>query len=506
MAGFSKAVWIVALGKLALHVVSSARGYGFLGDELYYVACAAHPDLGYVDHPPLSIWILAAWQALLGDSLAALRLLPALLGAGSVVLGGALARELGGGGPSQILTALVVALAPVNLVVHGYYSMNAVDILVWLAAFILVARVLRDPTQGRFLALGTLLGVGLLNKISVLWLGAGLLVGLLVTPHRRVLRTPWPWMAGATALLLALPHVVWQIVNGWPTLEFIRVATGQKMLPVPPLELFAQQILVWSPLVLPVWLMGGVALLLRRGDDPGRVFATVFATTAAILIANGTSRPNYLALAMPPLVAAGAIALERLSLRPRRRWLMPVFTTLVAFFGLASAPLTLPILAVPDLIGLSAAIGLRAPEMENREVGALDPHFANMLGWQEIVDTVAEVYRALPTRDRARAGILAMSYSEAGAIDRFGSECGLPGAISPHNSYWLWGTRGADGSVMVIAGGPRELWAQHWGRIEEAAEWDCGHCPPGRNHSKVYVARDPRAPMDPIWAALRRYD
>jgi len=340
----------------------------------------------------------------------------------------------------------------------------------------------------------------------VLWLGAGLLVGLLVTPHRRVLRTPWPWMAGATALLLALPHVVWQIVNGWPTLEFIRVATGQKMLPVPPLELFAQQILVWSPLVLPVWLMGGVALLLRRGDDPGRVFATVFATTAAILIANGTSRPNYLALAMPPLVAAGAIALERLSLRPRRRWLMPVFTTLVAFFGLASAPLTLPILAVPDLIGLSAAIGLRAPEMENREVGALDPHFANMLGWQEIVDTVAEVYRALPTRDRARAGILAMSYSEAGAIDRFGSERGLPGAISPHNSYWLWGTRGADGSVMVIAGGPRELWAQHWGRIEEAAEWDCGHCPPGRNHSKVYVARDPRAPMDPIWAALRRYD
>jgi hypothetical protein len=504
--GFAKAVWFVALAKLALHAVSSARGYGIFGDELYYLACAAHPDFGYVDHPPLSIWLLGAWQALFGDSLAALRLLPALLGAASVVLGGVLARELGGRSSSQILTAVVVAIAPVNLVVHGYYSMNAVDILVWMTAFVGVARVLRTPSPGRWVALGAVLGIGLLDKLSVLWLGAGLLAGLLVTPHRRALGTPWPWVAGALAVLLMLPHVLWQIAHGWPTLEFIRVATSEKMLPVPPLDLFAQQILVWNPLVLPLWLAGGIALVRRSGNDPGRVFAAVFATTAAILIVNGTSRPNYLALAMPPLVAAGAIALERLALRPRLGWLMPSAIALIVFVGLAAAPLTLPILAVTDLVEFTSALGLRAPEMEDREVASLDPHFADMLGWEEIVDTVAEVYTALPPEDRARAAILAVSYGEAGAIDRFGPERGLPAAISPHNSYWLWGMGGAEGSVMVIAGGPPELWAQHWGEIEEAAEWDCGHCLPGRNHSKVYVARSPRAPLEQIWAALRRYD
>jgi 4-amino-4-deoxy-L-arabinose transferase-like glycosyltransferase len=496
----------VSLAKLALHAASSARGYGFFGDELYYVACAAHPDFGYVDHPPLSIWLLAAWQAVFGESLAALRLLAALFGAASVVLAGLLARELGGRAPSQILTALVVALAPVNLVVHGYYSMNAVDIAVWLAAFVGIAQVLRDPSPARWIALGAVLGIGLSNKISVLWLGAGLAVGLLATRHRRLLATPWPWIAGTLALLLFLPHVAWQVATGWPTLGFMRAATGEKMLPVPPLELFAQQILVWNPLVLPLWLAGLVALLRRPGNDPGRVFAAVFATTAAILIANGTSRPNYLALAMPPLVAAGALALERFALRPRARWSLPAYTALIAVLGLASAPLTLPILPVPDVIELSAALGLRAPEMENREVGALDPHFADMHGWQEIVDSVAEVYAALPPDDRARAGILAISYSEAGAIDRLGPERGLPRAMSPHNSYWLWGTGGVDGSVVVIAGGPRERWERHWARVEVAAAWDCGHCLPSRNHARVYVVRDPRAPMKEIWTALRRYE
>jgi 4-amino-4-deoxy-L-arabinose transferase-like glycosyltransferase len=278
------------------------------------------------------------------------------------------------------------------------------------------------------------------------------------------------------------------------------------MLAVPPLDLFTQQILVWNPLVLPLWLVGGVALLRRTGDDPGRIFAAIFVTTAAILIANGTSRPNYLALAMPPLIAAGAIELERAASRRGLRWPLPLVAVLIAGLGLAGAPLTLPILPVSELISFKAAVGLGAPQMEDREVGALDPHFADMIGWEEIVDPVAEVYSALPSEDRERAGILASNYSEAGAIDLLGPERGLPAAISPHNNYWLWGTGEADGSVMLLGGGRVELWREHWGSIEEAATWDCGHCLPGRNHGMVYIARSPRTPLSQIWQALRRYN
>ena len=240
--------------------------------------------------------------------------------------------------------------------------------------------------------------------------------------------------------------------------------------------------------------------------EAGRLLALVFATTAAILVVNGTSRPNYLALAMPPLVAAGAIALESAASRKRWRWPVPTAAGLVAVLGLAGTPLTLPLLPPEDVVQLGRVLGLGAPQMENNDVGELDPHFSDMFGWDEIVDAAAEVYHALPAEDRERAGVLAVSYSEAGAVDLLGASRGLPKAISSHNSYWIWGPGEVDGSVMVIVGGGRELWAPHWAALEEVRRWDCGYCRPDRNHGTVYVAREPRAPMAEIWEALRHYD
>jgi hypothetical protein len=363
----------------------------------------------------------------------------------------------------------------------------------------------RSGSAGQWIALGGLLGIGLLNKFSVMWLGAGLFVGLVATPHRQVLRSPWPWLGGGLAGLLLLPHLLWQAAHGWPTAEFVAAATAHKMVPVSPLDLFGQQVLVWNPLLLPLWLAGFVALLRRPAGDSGRVLAIVYATTAAILIANGTSRPNYLALAAPPLIAAGAVAFERAALRSRRSWTVPAYATLVAVVGLAATPMTLPVLPVTDLLEYSRALQIRAPQMERREIGALDPHFADMHGWERIVETIAEVHSALPPGDRSRAAILATSYSAAGAIDRFGPAYGLPGAISGHNNYWLWGPGKADGSVVIIAGGAREVWEQHWNSVEAAAVWNCGLCLPARNHATVYVARAPKAPLAQSWASLRHY-
>jgi len=377
---------------------------------------------------------------------------------------------------------------------------------VWELAFVIVARLLRAPSQRGWVALGVVLGIGLLNKLSVLWFGAGLLAGLLATPHRRLLLNRGPWLAGGIAVLLFLPHVLWQVAHGWPSAEFMQVATTRKMIPVSPAELFAQQALVWNPVVLPLWLAGFVALIARPRTDVGRVFAWVFVVTAAILIANGTSRPNYLALATPPLVAAGAIALERVCRRPRWGWAMPTALGLVAWTGLAGSPLTLPILPPEDLVRFQAAIGLGAPDMEGSESGRLDQHFADMIGWDAIVGSVADVYQTLPADERGRVAILTPDYASAAAIDRLGPARGLPPAISGHNSYWLWGPGKADGSVVLLVGGSRETWARHWGSLEEAATWDCGDCMAARNRQSVFVARQPRAPLAEMWPDLRHYD
>src|SRR3989442_3862828 len=97
-------VFVIALAGVALHLATGWR-YGLFRDEFYYLACANHLDWGYVDHPPLSIVVLAGGRALFGDSLLPGRLLPTPLFRGPVWLVPGLVSERGGGSSSHQLLA-----------------------------------------------------------------------------------------------------------------------------------------------------------------------------------------------------------------------------------------------------------------------------------------------------------------------------------------------------------------------------------------------------------------
>src|SRR5438093_7042381 len=177
-------VFATALAVVGVQLATGWR-YGLFRDELYYLACASHLDWGYVDHPPLSIIVLAGVRGVLGDGLLALRLVPALLFGLLVWLAARLARELGGGRFAQSLAALAVAVAPEYLALTGFYSMNAFDLVLWAAAALLVARLARTDDVGLWRPLGVVIGLGLLNKISLLFFAFGLAVAVLFTPLRR---------------------------------------------------------------------------------------------------------------------------------------------------------------------------------------------------------------------------------------------------------------------------------------------------------------------------------
>jgi 4-amino-4-deoxy-L-arabinose transferase-like glycosyltransferase len=219
----------LALAKLLVHLATNLfGGYGIFRDELYYIACSKHLAWGYVDQPPFSIALLWLNRRLFGDSLFALRLLPALAGAAAVFLAGWLAKKLGGGRFAQVLAAASVLVAPLLLGTNSVFSMNSFDVLFWTLTFCLTSTILEKDDSRYWLLLGIVLGLGLLNKISVLWLGAGLAVGLLLTAQRKLLLTKKAWLAAGIILLIFLPHVIWQSLNHFPTLEFIRNASAEK--------------------------------------------------------------------------------------------------------------------------------------------------------------------------------------------------------------------------------------------------------------------------------------
>lgn len=490
--------------RLVLHI-ATAPGYGIFRDELYYLACADHLDFGYVDHPPFSIALLAFWRLLFGDGLIALRFLPGLAGAATVFLTGLTARELGGGRAAQVLAALAACFAPFFLAVSHFYSMNAFDLVAWTGLMLLAVRILVRDEPRLWLWFGVVAGLGLENKYSVAFLGFGLVVGLALTRQRRQLLSPWLWAGGALALLLFAPHLVWQATHGSPSLEFMRNASELKNQPIGPLEFLGGQIVLLHPLLAPLWLLGLGALLFGAGFARVRALGWSYLAILALLLLQQNAKVYYLAPAYPLLFAAGAVALD--AFFARRAWPnAPVFAgAAIVVGGLALLPMTIPILPPETFIAYSKAIGLGAPKMEKGARAELPQIYADMFGWSELAAEVARVWRALPENERAHAVIVGQNYGEAGAIDYFGPTLGLPRAISPHNSYWLWGPGGWDGSVAVVIGEiPPEI-AKNFGSVEKLGHRSCALCMPGERELSIYVVRDLQIPVSELWTRIKRF-
>jgi len=512
-------LWLMAVFaavKLGLHAWVG-EGYGWFRDEFYYVVCSDRLGWGYVDHPPLSIALLKLWRLAFGDSLFAIRLLPALAGAAAIVTTGWMARRLGGGTYAQALAMTAALIAPLHLALTGFYSMNAFDLLLWTLAAAVLVRTFTDHAAAgdaaaphpartatrRWLLLGVIVGLGLMNKWSMMWFAGAIAIGVVLTRERRHLRTRGPWLAALSAALIFLPHAIWQVAHDGPTFEFIRNATGQKMLAVAPLEFLLDQVSSMHPLTLPVWLAGLVWLLARPGL---RALGIAFIAVTLLLVLNGTSRASYLAPAYTMLFAAGGVALARTLLPARLPLLRGVWLGLMLAGGAALLPLALPVLPVDAYVAYAARLGIGPSTDERKELGRLPQHYADMLGWEAIVAEVARVHHALPQEDRERASIFTYNYGVAGAIDVLGRAHALPPAVSGHNQYWLWGTRGATGEVLIVVGGSREGHLRVYERADSAGVTDCGDCMPYENGRTIWVLRGPRHPVEEVWPQLKHYD
>jgi hypothetical protein len=497
------AVHAVAVAHLLLHLATNGR-YGIFRDEFYYLACADHLDWGYVDHPPLSIALLAAQRALLGDSVHALRVLPALAGAGLVLLAAVIAREMGGGRFAQGLTALCVAIVPQYLVVTGFYSMNAFDLLFWAAAALLAIRIVKTEDPRLWLALGAVTGLGLLNKISLLFFGLGLAVGVVLTPLRRQLLRPHPWLGGLLALALFAPHLLWQVRQDWPTREFIENATRYKIASLTPLQFLLAQLDEIHPFNLPVWLAGLGFLLFGREGRRFRVLGIVY-LAALVAMAAQKSKPYYLGPAYPMLLAAGAVAIEGWTgARPWLRW-RPALPAVLVAGGMLVAPLVVPLLPVEALIAYQRALGVRNTPAERHEMGPLMQHFADRFGWEEMARTVASVYEALAPEERRAASIVTANYGEAGALRYYGRRLGLPPAVSQHNSFYLWGPGPGSGEVVIAVGIPAEDLREAFLSVTVGPRVESPYAMPYETRHPVLVCRGLKPPLEEAWRRGKHY-
>jgi hypothetical protein len=499
-----KELLLISVAYLLAHFLTTLTGaYGYFRDELYYIACSHHLGWGYVDQPPFSIFLLALNRAVFGDSLFALRLLPAISGAAFVFVTGWIASELGGGRFAQMLAAISAAITPVYLSIFNFYSMNSFDLLFCALALLVVLLIVNSGNEKLWLLFGLLVGLGLQNKLSILFLCVGLGAGMLFSSHRRHLISKWFWLGAICAAVINIPQVVWEVRNHWPTLEFMRNATEHKNAQISPAQFFLNLSLLMHPFNIVIWLPGLAGLLFLPALRKYRFLFILFVSVTIIFILQN-GKPYYLSPFFPALFAAGGVLIEHFT-SIQMKILRPILVILLLTGGLISAPFALPFLPVETYIRYAKFMGQEPHSEERDRPGKLSQHFADMFGWKEMAETVAPVYARLSPEEKSKCGIFADNYGEAAAIDFFGPKYSLPGAVSGHNSYWLWGPGKSTGEVMIIIGGDLEdhqpfyescsLEATHRNEYARSFESDLS----------IFVCRKLKEPIPKVWPLTRRY-
>jgi hypothetical protein len=403
-----------------------------------------------------------------------------------VLLTGLLAREFGGSRRVEVLAATCAAVATIVLFTGHLLSTSTFDLLVWAAVTWLAVRAVRTSDDRLWLGAGVVLGIGLLNKPLPAFLAAGLLAGILIAGPRRLLRNRSVWVGAAIALLLWLPWLIWQADNGWPQIDVSRsIASGESASSEAWWAIVPFQVLLISPLLAPVWIAGLVRLFRDPSLRDFRFLAWTWVVLAVVFMASG-GKPYYLAGLLPVLLGAGGASVDRWLERGRRRARVAVAGAAIGLSALIGALISLPVLPAEDA----------DPIIEmNEDVG-------ETIGWPEFARTVAKVYGELP--DRAGVVILTRNYGEAGAIDRFGPDLGLPSAYSGHNAYADWGPP-PDGAAPVIAVGlDGDERAEHLRDCRRAAEIDNGvDIDNDEQGAGVYICAGPADSWSTEWPSLR---
>ncbi|MBV8530805.1 MAG: glycosyltransferase family 39 protein [Candidatus Eremiobacteraeota bacterium] len=486
-----------ALLTFLFHLAANPH-YGFFRDELYFIICGFHPAWGYVDQPPVTP-LLAAASQLFGHSLFLLRAIPAAFAAGSVYVVCRLVQEFGGGTFAMVLAAICAALSPVLAAFGEKVGPDMVGLWLWPLALLYIVRIVNGGDARQWIWAGVAIGISAESKYSVLYFALAFLIALLIAPQRRLLYSKWFAAAAGIAIAIALPSVLWQAAHQFPIVELLRAGQAGKNVVLTPAQYLLAEFLITGPVLALVWMSGLVWLALTPRL---RFLAYGYALLIIMMIASH-AKHYYPADVYPLLFAAGGAALEQWT--APARWLRPVAVALAVVGGLFMLPYVEPILPERDFIAYNGVLGPHigtATATEHHKSSSMTQDWADMHGWPQLAATVERVYNALTPAERAQAVVFAQNYGEASAVAFFTT---VP-VISGHNQYYLWGTLGKSGDVLIDIDGHCMQKLHLYRSATKAATFSNPYVMPYENDMPIYVCRGITRPLLSVWPYAKHYD
>jgi 4-amino-4-deoxy-L-arabinose transferase-like glycosyltransferase len=494
---------ILAAVKLLAHLLAILISpYGIHRDEFLYLSMGQHLNFWGMDFPPAIAVLAKISRALFGDALFGVRFFPALAGTSTLVLTGLLTRELGGGRFAQGLAMSALLLCALFLRPASMFMPVVFDQLWWTLGFWALIKLAQSPQKRWWLLLGAVGGLGLLTKFSIGFFAFAIFVGLLFSSQRSALVTRWPYVAALIALLVGSASLIGQIRLDFPVVIHMRELQTYQLRRVTYADFFAGQLMMLGPAIL-LPAAGLSWLLAARGTRPYR--AVGWACVAAfILLLLLHGKAYYIGPIYPMLFAAGAAALGTLPLRTARV-ANGLMLSLTLIWGAIGLPFGLPIVPPPQMARYAAAVGIKGAVTTNQgKVLSLPQDYADMLGWEDQVRAVAQVYESLSADRRAGAVLIARNYGQAGALEFYGPRYSLPRVLMPQN-YLLWPPPAKAADTVVTLGISTNDLARFFRSVKVAALYDDPRRVPEERNCPICVGETLYGDINEAWPDQKRW-
>ncbi|MBT8218910.1 MAG: glycosyltransferase family 39 protein [Bacteroidia bacterium] len=445
-----KLQWLLGfcLLKILIHFYTDGL-YGLHRDEFLYIDEGRHLAWGFMEVPPFTPFV--AWFAdWFGNHPIVFRFIPSVAGALIIFFVGKMIISVGGGKWAIIFASNALLVSPSLLRSATLLQPVIFNQLFWLMSAYWVLRILQTEEHRYWYYLGATVGIAFLNKYSILFYVVALIIGLLLTPQRKILFQKHFPVAILIAMIIASPNIFWQYAHNWPVITHMRELSERQLVHVNWSGFLADQLL-FHFLSGTLWITGIVALF--RYISNYRYRFVVLAYFATILIIGSLSGKSYYTIgAYYALFPFGAILLERVL---SKSWQKGLFIAGLVIFTAPILPLGTSILPIDQLKAyckyLDEEVGFDAVlYWEDGKKYALPQDFADMHGWEELARKVGQHYNALPDTIRDNTIIYGGSYGHAGSLNFYREKYDLPETYSRNGSYMLWGNEDARFDHIIV--------------------------------------------------------
>lgn len=482
----NRKIWAIILGfaffKIVIHLILSTN-YGLQRDAYLYYSLGQHLAWGYVSVPPL-IAILARISTLIfGNTVFALRLLPALIGSLSVIIIGKMVLELGGKKNAVTIALTAFTFTTAFLRSNTLFQPVSFNQFFWLLSAYLVVRLINTQKPVYWIYIFIIWGIAFLNKYSIAFIIISTLIAILFSPHRKLLWAKYFFIGATTSLFIILPNIYWQATHNWPVIHHMSELQKNQLINVKISGFLIDQITMNIPALI-VWIAGLFGLLFMRSLKKYRAIAYIYLGTVLIIIL--FKGKSYYTLGLySTLIAFGGYTIDKY-FKAGQKYTVILFVILLA---IPLLPISLPVLSYQNAANYTKKVAAFTNRWEDGKVHNIPQDYADMTGWKELSTIVIQHYKSLSKKERTDCSIFTDNYGQAGAIYFYGKEANLPRPVSFSDNFLLWAPDSADISSLIYVGDKLAKLTSLFNRIEKIGQVNNQFF--RENGVKVYYCTEP---------------